>query len=139
MCGPSRPSSGNRIAIMFHPSAAPITSSYSLSFRETDSSQTKAVFRIDDSLILDHFQTCTGIDLRIERHGDLTSKTSHPPLHRFKLRRSPEMTDCDSAMEFDLPERLDLGISDTGIVGRQVTVTMEGSSLVMGRGIVGFD
>jgi hypothetical protein len=39
-------------------------------------------------------------------------------------------------MEVVLPERLDLGISETGIVGRQVTVTVEG---MMGRGIVGFD
>lgn len=39
-------------------------------------------------------------------------------------------------MECELPERLDLGISDTGIVGRQVTVVADGR---MGTGVVGYD
>lgn len=43
-------------------------------------------------------------------------------------------------MEFELPERLDLGVSETGIVGRQVTVLVEGQSSVgVGMGIVGYD
>jgi hypothetical protein len=42
-------------------------------------------------------------------------------------------------MEFELPERLDLGVSDKGIVGRQVTVMVEGESVGVGMGIVGYD
>jgi hypothetical protein len=45
-------------------------------------------------------------------------------------------------MVFELPERLDLGVSERGIVGRQVTVVAEGGRsevLGMGMGIVGYD
>ncbi|KAL4895739.1 hypothetical protein BDV59DRAFT_199724 [Aspergillus ambiguus] len=136
MCGPSRPSTGNRIAIMF-PSTS-MMGSYSLSFREMDSGITRAVFRLPDSSTYSHFQSGSGIDLRIEKHGDLTMEMPSIPLHRFRL--GPSRSSDSSCMEFDLPERLDLGVSETGIVGRQVTVTVEGSPLgTTGRGIVGFD
>ena len=41
-------------------------------------------------------------------------------------------------LEFELPERLELGVSEKGIVGRQVTVTEAGGA-VLGVGIVGFN
>lgn len=67
MCGPARPSSGNRIAIMFPSSSLPMNmSSYSLSFREMEDGITKAVFRMTDPSTYDRFQSCSGIDLRIE-------------------------------------------------------------------------
>lgn len=69
MCGPSRPSTGNRIAIMF-PSATTM-GPYSLSFREIESGVTQAVFRLTDASTYNCFQGCSGIDLRIEYVKDL--------------------------------------------------------------------
>lgn len=45
-------------------------------------------------------------------------------------------------MEFSLPQKLDLGVSEQGIVGRKVTVVARGEGgevLQMGNGIVGYD
>ncbi|KAL4917876.1 hypothetical protein BDW62DRAFT_201427 [Aspergillus aurantiobrunneus] len=159
MCGIPRPSTGHRIAIMFpsaspspSPSSSPSSSpacspeppskeSYTLSFQDSDSdSLTKAILRSKDTTTLDAFRTqCSQIDLRIERHGDLTLKTETQPLHHFQLH-PPETANTDE-MEFSLPQRLDLNVSDRGIVGRQVTVTArgEGGVVSVGSGIVGFD
>ncbi|KNG87574.1 hypothetical protein ANOM_004055 [Aspergillus nomiae NRRL 13137] len=136
MCGIARPSTGHRIAVMFPSASSKSMSPYSLFFREMDAG-TKAVFRIEDASTFDVFRGCRGIDLRIERYGDLTSAHMTPPLHQFRLQPCGK----DRAeMEFELPERLDLGVSETGIVGRQVTVMVEGQSSVgVGTGIVGFD
>jgi len=41
-------------------------------------------------------------------------------------------------MEFELPERLDLGVSEKGVVGRQVTMKDTGGA-VLGVGIVGYN
>ena len=41
-------------------------------------------------------------------------------------------------LEFDLPERLDLDVSEKGVVGRQVTVSEAGGS-ILGVGIVGYN
>lgn len=41
-------------------------------------------------------------------------------------------------MEFELPERLDLGVSERGVVGRQVTMRDPGGA-VLGVGIVGYN
>ncbi|KAL4871226.1 hypothetical protein BDV12DRAFT_194589 [Aspergillus spectabilis] len=146
MCGIPRPSSGHRIAIMF-PSAEPTGTSshqsYSLFFLESDC-QTKAVFRIKDTNTIDAFRACNGIDLRIERHGDLSiggSLKAIDPLYRFQLRPSLS-TKTSEEMEFSLPERLDLNVSEQGIVGRQVTVVARGTAgevIQMGNGIVGYD
>jgi hypothetical protein len=65
MCGISRPSTGNRIAVMFPSASTKSMRPYSLFFREIDA-QTKAVFRIEDARTLDVFRECSGIDLRIE-------------------------------------------------------------------------
>lgn len=45
-------------------------------------------------------------------------------------------------MELRVPQRLDLGVSEGGILGRQVTVVARGSAgeaVQMGNGIVGYD
>ncbi|KAL4774490.1 hypothetical protein BDW60DRAFT_205063 [Aspergillus nidulans var. acristatus] len=127
---------------------------YTLFFRQPtpeSPEHTSAVFQIKDSSTINTFRSCQAIDLRIERHGDLTLSSSiHPPLHQFQLRPSLSfpskaelgMNEIGNEIEFDLPERLDLNISDRGIVGRQVTVVARGGNgevLRMGRGIVGFD
>ncbi|KAI9368103.1 hypothetical protein BJX61DRAFT_546861 [Aspergillus egyptiacus] len=164
MCGIPRPSTGHRIAIMFSspdpagtssgsPTPLPPVQSYTLFFREANS-QTKAVFRINDTRTINAFCTCRGIDLRIERHGDLTVSSSssglftsgkmQQPLYRFELL--PPLSSSSGGsfgeMEFDLPERLDLGVSECGIVGRKVTVAAMGAAgevIQMGNGIVGYD
>lgn len=85
------------------------------------------------------------------RHGDLT--ISHPglslgqiaPLHAFQLRPSSSPLSSGKKageMEFSLPQKLDLGVSEQGIVGRKVTVVARGEGgevLQMGNGIVGYD
>jgi hypothetical protein len=90
------------------------------------------------------------------RHGDLTlapttllaEKLESQPLHQFQLLphfSSPSKSSAlssSSELEFSLPERLDLGISERGIVGRQVTVFARGQAgevIPMGNGIVGYD
>ncbi|KAJ5391460.1 hypothetical protein N7509_006950 [Penicillium cosmopolitanum] len=118
-------------------------SSYSLFFRDTNDQRTKAVFQIDDP---ETYQTLKGlgnVDMRIEKYGDLS--TSFPPtapLHQFRLDLSQNK--ClkpgfhQTEMEFELPERLDLGVSEKGVVGRQVTLR-EAEGAVLGVGIVGFN
>ncbi|KAL4934332.1 uncharacterized protein BDV17DRAFT_5194 [Aspergillus undulatus] len=164
MCGPSRPSTGHRIAIMFsspipslsssrssipssspEPGAAsPAIESYSLSFQDAEQ-RTKAVFRSKNTDITAAglFRDWRGIELRIERHGDLTQATTVRPLHQFQLVPPVSVsTKSNEDMEFSLPERLDLNVSDKGIVGRQVTVVARGETgevLQLGNGIVGFD
>ncbi|KAJ1717382.1 hypothetical protein COH20_000072 [Aspergillus flavus] len=137
MCGIARPSTGHRIAVMFPSANTKSMTPYSLFFREMPDAGTKAVFRIEDASTFDVFRGCRGIDLRIERYGDLTSARMSEPLHQFRLQPGGKGND---EMEFELPERLDLGVSETGIVGRQVTVLVEGQSSVgVGMGIVGYD
>ncbi|KAB8204355.1 hypothetical protein BDV34DRAFT_119626 [Aspergillus parasiticus] len=137
MCGIARPSTGHRIAVMFPSPNTKSMTPYSLFFREMPDAGTKAVFRIEDASTFDVFRGCRGIDLRIERYGDLSSARMSEPLHQFRLQPYGKGND---EMEFELPERLDLGVSETGIVGRQVTVLVEGQSSVgVGMGIVGYD
>ncbi|KAL2820690.1 hypothetical protein BJX63DRAFT_428009 [Aspergillus granulosus] len=156
MCGIPRPSTGHRIAIIFpprHPSSStahPASANYALFFQESDSdSKTRAVFRSKDTSMIDIFRACRGIDLRIERHGDLTlspptlAREQSQPLYQFQLQpHSSSKSVLSSELEFSLPERLDLGVSDKGIVGRQVTVFATGQAgevIPMGNGIVGYD
>ncbi|KAL3468178.1 hypothetical protein BJX64DRAFT_85553 [Aspergillus heterothallicus] len=151
MCGIPRPSTGHRIAIMFpprHPSSStshPANANYALFFRESESDTmgTKAVFRSKDVSTIDVFRACRGIDLRIERHGDLTLSAPTQPLYQFQLQpHSISKSALSSELEFSLPEHLDLGVSEKGIVGRQVTVFATGPAgevIPMGNGIVGYD
>jgi hypothetical protein len=41
-------------------------------------------------------------------------------------------------IEFELPERLDLGVSEKGVIGRQVTVREQGGE-ILGIGVVGYN
>lgn len=56
-----------------------------------------------------------------------------PPLHSFRLNLGKS---ADKRLEFDLPG-LDLGVSDTGIVGRQVTLLA--GQRPLGVGVVGYN
>lgn len=79
------------------------------------------------------YAVCVMLMVLSRRHGDLTSTDSalHQPLHSFSLDTRGQ------TMEFELPERLDLGISETGIVGRQVTLLSR--NVLLGTGIVGWN
>ncbi|RDH16903.1 hypothetical protein M747DRAFT_108761 [Aspergillus niger ATCC 13496] len=191
MCGPSRPSSGSLIAVIF-PSSSPSSSasssasstpsspssstssslssndsssstsnaSYNLFFRNTthpdldqrsqtewntsSSTTTKALFRISDPLTRRSFQESAAVHVRIEKYGDLTAENTSPPLHYFRLPM--KMQEGDGEFEVALPERLELGVSERGIVGRCVRVGVgmdgigTGTGIVdMGRGVVGYD
>ncbi|RAL16648.1 uncharacterized protein BO97DRAFT_72067 [Aspergillus homomorphus CBS 101889] len=149
MCGPSRPSTGSLIAIIFPSPDKPSTSntSYSLSFsHNTPEGPTKATFRITDPKTRDIFRAARGVDLRIEKYGDLTAHNGEPPLHWFRIPLSEAQSmartrqECEE-IELRLPERLELGVSGTGIVGREVRISVEGvdERVEMGRGVVGFD
>ncbi|KAJ9195983.1 hypothetical protein DTO164E3_6521 [Paecilomyces variotii] len=117
-------------------SASPTLNPYTLFFHNTQTAndviRTRAVFRFDDPSTLKALQNCKNVDLRIERYGDLTSTMSTRPLHSFTLD-----TSGSREMQFDLPEKLDLDISDSGILGRQVTLLSQNSML--GTGIVGYN
>ncbi|PYH99426.1 hypothetical protein BO71DRAFT_369019 [Aspergillus ellipticus CBS 707.79] len=142
MCGPSRPSTGNLIAIIFpspSPSSSCANTSYRLSFQDTSpTNTTKATFRITDPNTLNAFRASQAVEVRIERYGDLTTQTSVPPLHHFRV---PFSAPGSGEIEVLFPERLELGISERGIVGRQVSVVLAGVDVdvCMGRGVVGFD
>ncbi|KKK18023.1 hypothetical protein ARAM_000739 [Aspergillus rambellii] len=137
MCGIPRPSTGHRIAIISPSEPSQCQSQpyyYTLLFRDSHTTTaTTAIFRLQDPTGTWEILRASSsrIDLRIEY-----------PLYRFRLRPGVLSASAGSPeMEFDLPERLDLGVSERGIVGRQVTVVVEGEDCVrwIGRGIVGFD
>ncbi|PYI32641.1 hypothetical protein BP00DRAFT_456191 [Aspergillus indologenus CBS 114.80] len=159
MCGPPRPSTGNLIAILF-PSPAKsssTSSSYSLTFSHdprTPDGPTRAIFRFPDPKVREIFSAARGVDLRIEKYGDLTASVAgggcEAPLYWFRVslsslslrgRELEQQQQQQQQIEVVLPERLELGVSGTGIVGREVRVAVEGvDALVeMGRGVVGFD
>ncbi|PLB38577.1 uncharacterized protein BDW47DRAFT_125408 [Aspergillus candidus] len=133
MCGPPRPSSGNRIAIM-HSTNNKKTSQYAICFHDRTAADagTRAFVRFSDAGQCQRLRG-RGVNLRIEKHGDLTASAQHHPLHAFQL---PHGWD---EREFELPERLDLGVSERGIVGRRVTVTVDGVDGWMDMGVVGYD
>ena len=66
MCGPTRPSSGGRIAVLF-PASSSAANSYSVLFHNSKEN-TQATFRADNNDIesLAALRGCSAIDLRIE-------------------------------------------------------------------------
>ncbi|KAJ5578468.1 uncharacterized protein N7459_007432 [Penicillium hispanicum] len=120
-------------------------SSYSLFFRdpEPDNRNTKAIFRTNDAETYEALRECRQVNMRIEKYGDLTTSTpSTPPLHQFRvdLGQQKGQPSGSPAMDFEieLPERLNLGVSEKGVVGRQITVTEAGGAL-LGVGVVGIN
>ncbi|KAJ5465896.1 hypothetical protein N7530_009683 [Penicillium desertorum] len=127
-------------------------SSYSLFFRDTDASKTRAIFRTEDAVTYHALRGCGNVDMRIDtdqrltvrirKFGDLsTTSQSTAPLHQFRLNMEQDKnprTVNPTEIEFELPERLDLGVSEKGVIGRQVTVREEGGS-ILGIGIVGYN
>jgi hypothetical protein len=70
------------------------------------------------------------------RYGVLTDPAAYiPPMHSFS-NLNPRRTGPASELEFDLPH-LDLDVSNSGIVGRQITVL--GDDRELGMGIVGYN
>jgi hypothetical protein len=75
--------------------------------------------------------------------GDLSTSTPRAaPLHSFRLDLAHSSTlkpgHRQTELEFELSERLDLGVSAKGVVGRQITVS-DGCGVVLGVGIVGYN
>ncbi|KAJ6104912.1 hypothetical protein N7486_003601 [Penicillium sp. IBT 16267x] len=165
MCGDSnRPTFGGTIAVLFPRenkfysnnsetslSSSPDSvsssastssmSSYSLFFRdpEADSRKTKAIFQIEDAQTYHALRACRQVNMRIEKYGDLsTNKASSAPLHQFQLDFTKNARGFQTNMEFELPERLDLGVSEKGVVGRQLTMS-ETDGTILGIGIVGYN
>ncbi|OQE24562.1 hypothetical protein PENSTE_c007G07376 [Penicillium steckii] len=167
MCGDTnRPTFGGTIAVLFPQdssvspekslSSSPASvlsqstssstsslSAYSLFFRDTNDHKTKATFRIDDPETYQTLRSYEDVDIRIEKYGDLsTSVPVTAPLHQFRVNLSQDKSlksfSHEAEIQFELPERLDLGVSEKGIVGRQVTLR-EAEGAVLGVGIVGFN
>ncbi|KAJ6145329.1 hypothetical protein N7470_009224 [Penicillium chermesinum] len=166
MCGDTtRTANGGTIAVVFpldqlcssNSSVASLSSSpdsvtstasmspYSLFFRdpESNSRKTKATFHIDDADTYNALRDIgNSICVSSEKYGDLSTNTatSPPPLHKFRLdfaRGQSTAGPAPRTVEFELPERLDLGASEKGVVGRQVT--MEAGGSILGVGIVGYN
>ncbi|OJJ42756.1 hypothetical protein ASPZODRAFT_20283 [Penicilliopsis zonata CBS 506.65] len=119
MCGPSRPSHGGCIAVIF-PLAE--TSPYPLFFNRDEKT---TIMRLGEEASL---ASCTALHMRIETHGDISQTAEGSPLYCFTL--DPRKR------QFDLPE-LELGVSERGIVGRQITLFMDEKEV--GRGIIGYN
>ncbi|KAJ5904586.1 hypothetical protein N7504_006969 [Penicillium tannophilum] len=116
-------------------------SSYSLFFRdpEVESRKTKAIFQIDDAQTYHALRECRQVNMRIEKYGDLSSNgASSAPLHQFQLDFTKNARNFQRNVEFELPERLDLGVSEKGVVGRQLTMS-ETDGTILGIGIVGYN
>ncbi|KAJ5407216.1 hypothetical protein N7465_008500 [Penicillium sp. CMV-2018d] len=119
-------------------------SSYSLFFRDTDATtpKTTAIFRTEDAETYHALRGCRNVDMRIEKYGDLsTTSQSTSPLHHFRLNMAQDKnykTANPMEIEFELPERLDLGVSEKGVIGRQVTVREQGGE-ILGIGVVGYN
>ncbi|KAK9365611.1 hypothetical protein V1509DRAFT_370576 [Lipomyces kononenkoae] len=153
MCGniPSRASDGGLIAVI-HPlkeSASSLSSSeenmneFKILFNNRDNPhRTNAIFLVSDKSTRRALQINPFFNLRIEKSGDLSAATeasSAEPLYSFKLNA----TQIDN-QEFELPLKLDLGISATGIVGRLVRVVTSGKKQeredhVLGMGVIGWN
>jgi hypothetical protein len=73
------------------------------------------------------------------KYGHVSSSSQCSPLHEFRLNIKKDEVYSEDAMqmEFELPEKLDLAVSDKGVIGRQVTVHEGGS--ILGVGIVGYN
>ncbi|CAI7641391.1 unnamed protein product [Penicillium bialowiezense] len=163
MCGDTnRQSSGGTIAVVFPQNQTPSAetslssspasissfasssstasmSSYSLFFRDAErANRTKVVLQTNDTETYNALRDYGQVDVRIEKYGDI-SNTSQAlaPLHEFRLNMNHDTGSTHSQMEFELPEKLDLGVSETGVIGRQVTVREGGS--ILGIGVVGYN
>lgn len=64
------------------------------------------------------------------KYGDISNTSlNNAPLHQFRLEMTQDKNSKSASqteMEFELPQRLDLGVSEKGVIGRQVTVREEG-------------
>ncbi|KAJ5624943.1 hypothetical protein N7510_001252 [Penicillium lagena] len=142
----SLPSSPNSVVSSASTSSSTsYISSYSLFFRDTDRVRqtTKAIFQTNDANTYNALRGCKYLDMRIEKYGDLSMATSaSPPLHHFRLDvaqdEAHQSPNSQAQLEFKLPQWLDLGVSEKGVVGRQVTVREEGGA-VLGVGVVGYN
>lgn len=71
----------------------------------------------------------------IHRDGDLSAPVANTsnPLYSFPLGVRPKV--------LELPQRLDLGVSDAGIIGRRVSVMMGSiqGPLTVAQGIIGWN
>ncbi|KAK9233811.1 hypothetical protein V1525DRAFT_422819 [Lipomyces kononenkoae] len=154
MCGniPSRASEGGLIAVM-HPLKETSSSSsssvqdmndFKILFNNRDNPhRTYAMFLVSDKSTRRALQIHPFFNLRIGKSGDLLAATdaasSSEPLYSFQL----SATQMDN-LEFELPLKLHLGVSTTGIVGRVVTVFTTGKKKereehVLGMGIIGWN
>lgn len=68
-----------------------------------------------------------------------TDLENSQPLYSFKI--SPQYS--TERIEFDLPYRLDFGVSESGIVGRQATLISSSRDVsktsILGKGIIGWN
>ncbi|KAE8552352.1 hypothetical protein EYB25_006246 [Talaromyces marneffei] len=80
--------------------------------------------------------------MRIEKFGNLMTPTAlekSKPLYSFDL--SPQHT--AGRIEFSLPYKLDFGVSEYGIVGRQATLLSSSQDVsersILGKGVIGWN
>jgi hypothetical protein len=76
------------------------------------------------------------------KYGDLMTPTDlekSKPLYSFDL--SPQHR--TGRIEFDIPYKLDFGVSESGIVGRQATLLSSSQDVrkmnILGKGVIGWN
>ncbi|KAJ5936584.1 hypothetical protein N7466_003034 [Penicillium verhagenii] len=113
-------------------------SSYSLFFRNSDehNRHTKAIFQIDDAQTYHALRSSREVYMRVEKYGDLSNREA-VPLHRFAMDFSKLPHRFQPNFEFELPETLELGVSEKGVIGRQLSMMDECGCLALG--IIGYN
>ena len=82
------------------------------------------------------------LTVHVRKYGDLSTTSQFTsPLYQFRLNMENDKNPTSAnpmEIELELPERLDLGVSEKGVIGRQVTVREQGGS-ILGIGVVGYN
>ena len=168
MCGDMTPraSRGGLIAAIspyqdIKPSSSP---ELVLSFSNAENSHhTHATLSTSDQTSLHALRNMTTFTMRIElvwpqclqlksaftyffpsrKYGNLMTPTdleNSKPLYFFELCPQYKSTE---RIEFHLPHRLDFGVSESGIVGRQATLLSSSRDMsemsILGKGVIGWD
>ncbi|KAF2007191.1 hypothetical protein P154DRAFT_528860 [Amniculicola lignicola CBS 123094] len=141
----TRKSQGGSIAVLRRtdsylsepsPASSPTSEEWQLLFSNNaeDLSRTQVEFRASDSILKQQMERYWVV---IHRNGDLGSSPGLPPT---QITSNPFFSfplAADESSVTHLPQKLDLGVGDSGVIGRKVSI-MRGRTTVA-EGIMGWN